>query len=343
MRYTKIYIVAALFAAIALLPAFGSLEQAQTLEDDTSVAQIMGKLGQAPPAHLPKDIPGVSADVGRQLVLEGIADKPDGGRSARQSKHFLCTSCHNIVKEDPALSQADPEARLRYAVANDLPFLPGTTLYGVVNRETYYNGDYNKKYGDLVKPAREDLRGAIALCATECAQGRALEDWEMESILAYLWEIDLKLSDLDMPEADVRQIERAIAGNADQNAARDQLQSHYLTYSPATFVVPPPDRKGGYEEVTGDAKNGQIIYERSCLHCHGEQRYAFFNLDDSKYSFEFLEKHFPRYTRYSTYQVVRYGTSPLNGKKAYMPHYTQERMSNQQVEDLRAYVRERAE
>ncbi|RMF03757.1 MAG: cytochrome c [Bacteroidetes bacterium] len=346
MRYNYLWIVLGILAIIGLLPALVSLEQTQQIADDTPVAEVLRQLGQVPPDHLPNtDIEGVSAEVGRQLVLQGIAHKPEGGSTKRQSKHFVCTSCHNVVKEDPKLTVADPAARLQYAETHDLPFLPGTTLYGVVNRSSYYNGDYSKKYGDLVRPARKNLRAAIALCATECAQGRELEDWEMESILAYLWQIDLKMSDLNLPEEEIRQLERAIQSGSqgDQTDARELLQSAYLSYSPATFVPPPPNREIGYEGVEGDPANGRIIYERSCLHCHGQQRYSFFNLDHSAYSFDFLRKHFPRYTRYSTYQVVRYGTSPLNGKKAYMPHYTLERMSNQQLEDLRAYVEQQAQ
>jgi len=55
-------------------------------------------------------------------------------------------------------------------------------------------------------------------------------------------------------------------------------------------------------------------------------------------TFRFLEKHLFVYDRYSIYQVVRWGTSPLTGKKAYMPQYTAEKMSVQQLEDLRAYI-----
>ena len=193
-----------------------------------------------------------------------------------------------------------------------------------------------------MRPARKDLRGAIALCATECAQGRELADWEMESILAYLWTIDIKLADLNIPESSMAVIQKAVDGQGDKAAARKVLESYHLDHSPATFLLPPPDRKEGYAEA-GNATRGQLIYDGSCLHCHGERRYSFFNLDDSKYSFSFLEKHFPVYTRYSTYQVVRYGTSPTPGKRAYMPHYTKERMSDQQVEDLRAYVTQRAQ
>jgi hypothetical protein len=32
----------------------------------------------------------------------------------------------------------------------------------------------------------------------------------------------------------------------------------------------------------------------------------------------------------------------MNGKKAYMPQYTQEKMSDQMMEDLRSYIEQRA-
>ena len=172
---------------VCLLVAFQPEDAALTMTDETPVTEVLKELGAEPAAHLvDKSVDNVSVEAGERLVLEGIASSPWGGKTRRQSKHFVCTSCHNVVKEDPDLRVADPEARLAYAAENGMPFLPGTTLYGVVNRKTFYNGDYEKKYGDLVRTAREDLREAIALCATECAQGRELENWEMESVLSYL-------------------------------------------------------------------------------------------------------------------------------------------------------------
>ena len=325
------------------LAGFQPENKAIAVDEDTPVVEVLQQLGAELPDHSVRtDVANVSAEAGRSLVTEGIASRPEGGSGARQSKHFVCTSCHNIVKEDPDLRYADPEARLTYAAEHGLPFLAGTTLYGAINRVSFYNGDYEKKYGDLVRPARHDIRGAIALCATECAQGRELEEWEMESIMAYLWTIDLKIGDLKLPENAQARINAALDGQGDKAAAATTLKSYYLDHSPATFVTPPPNRNEGYG-LTGDPSRGKLVYERSCLYCHGEQRYSFFNLDDSRYSFNFLEKHFTRYTRYSTYQVVRYGTSPMGGKKAYMPHYPLEKMSNQQVEDLRAYVSQEAQ
>ncbi len=325
-----------IFPLTALLALTSQPAVLPVVDADTPVYEVLRALGAAERADvMVRPVAGASAELGRALVLEGRL-----GGGGQQSAHFKCTSCHNVVREDPVLTAADPTARLAYAVENDLPFLPGTTLWGAVNRESYYNGDYEKKYGDLVKNARRDLRGAIQLCATECAQGKALSEVEMESVVAYLHTIGLKLSDLDDGAPSLALINRAIDRKDESRpGVIAALQSSYLLASPATFVLPPQDRKTGYPVAgTPAPENGQALYDRACLHCHEQQRYSFFDLAESEDSYSFMTKHFPRYTRYSTYQVVRYGTSPIPGKKAYMPHYTKERMSDLQVEELRAYL-----
>lgn len=278
------------------------------------------------------NISGVSAEIGRSLVHEGFALKENGKKTKKQSKHFVCTSCHNTVKEDPDLTLSDPQARLDYTTKVGIPFLQGTTLYGAVNRETYYNGDYDKKYGDLVKPARNDIRGAIQLCAVECAQGRKLKDWELESVLAYLWEIELVTSDLNIGEYELISDEKT---NKERLAL---VKSKYLSGSPATFIPPPADRKTG-TGLVGDEQNGRKIYESSCLHCHEKGRYSYLSLDKSCMSLNFLEKDIDRFTNHSIYQVTRWGVPTKAGKKSYMPQYTLEKMSDQQLADLIAFVR----
>lgn len=332
-------IIGSLVSGFLFFISMGSSDRPEIVfDEETSVANILEKLGDLPQPHKTEPgLPGVSAENGRSILFDGISLDAFGHKMPRQSKHFVCTSCHNMVKEDPDLSVSDPEARLVYAREHQLPFLQGTTLYGVVNRTHFYNGDYDKKYGDLVKEARNDLRGAINLCAVECSQGRNLEKWEMESILAYLWTIDLKMNDLILSEQERKSVTAALNGRSDKSEAIRLLKSRYLQASPATFLTPPEDRTKGYG-LKGKPENGKTIYELSCLHCHDKGRYAFFVLDDSKFSFNFLDKHIDRYSRYSIYQVGRYGTYPLNGKKSYMPQYTKEKMSNQQMEDLRAYI-----
>lgn len=320
---------------LAILALTGRPDVLPVVDADTSLYDVMRSLGAPERADIMvRPVDGASEELGRQLVLEG---RLVGG--GQQSAHFKCTSCHNVVREDPILISTDPTSRLAYAEAKDLPFLPGTTLWGVVNRENYYNLDYEKKYGDLVKAARNDLRGAIQLCATECAQGEPLGEVEMESVLAYLHTIGLKLNDLPEGAPSVKRINDAIAEKSAADGVVADLKKSYLQASPATFGFPPEDRKAGYDlTAKPNPDNGRALFQRGCLHCHDNKRYSFFDLEDTEDNWSFLAKHFPRYNRYSTYQVVRYGTSPIPGKRAYMPHYTNERMTDLQVEELRAYL-----
>ena len=310
---------------------------------DGSVIDLLEDLGaDYSTKRADMNIKGVSAEVGRSIVVDGFAPKPNGGNTGQQSKHFVCTSCHNIEREDPDLTVSDPEARLQYTADKEIPYLQGTTLYGAVNRDNYYNGDYYKKYGDLVDAARKDVRGAIQLCATECAQGRRLKDWEIESVLAFLWTIDLKVSDLNIGNEEKEAIENALNNNIDKQVARNIVNGKYLHGSPATFVVPPADRKSGVG-LEGDSKMGMLLYQNSCLHCHKNGKYSFMYLDDHAITHRYLNRKADTYSRQSIYQVTRWGVPTRSGKRSYMPQYPKEKMSDQQLADLRAYIRERAE
>lgn len=337
MKYSIILI------SIFLFPFLFIKSDKASVNKETPVAEILKKLGDKSITHqVNSNLKGVSVENGKKLFFEGFSESPNGKKSKKQSKHFVCTSCHNTVKEDPNLSISDPQARLEYAADKGIPFLQGTTMYGAVNRTSFYNGDYYKKYGDLVKPARNDIREAVQLCAVECAQGRKLKHWEVESILAYLWTLEFTMEDLAISETEYETLTAAVDNNTNQDQAINLLTQKYLQGSPATFIAPPENRNKGVVKITGNPANGQLIYDLSCKHCHEDERYSFYKLDDTHLSFDHLDKHFGKYSRYSTYQVTRWGTSPTAGKKAYMPQYTKERMSVQQLEDLRAYIKQKA-
>ena len=331
-----------IFLGIAAFIGSFSLSE-NAIDPDTKVWDVLEMLGDDASKVKPDmSIPNVSAETGFNIITQGFSKIPGQPKSKRQSKHFVCTSCHNIEREDPDLTVADPQARLDYVVSKGLPFLQASPLYGVSNREYFYNGDYDKKYGELVEPAREDLRGAIRLCALECAQGRDLKDWEMESIVAYFWDIQLKMSDLNLTDSEMNFIANSIEDSLSWGMANAILRTKYLSYSPATFLTPPENRKDGHG-LEGDPENGQKIYDSSCLHCHQNKRYSFLHLDDSQMSFNHLNAKIPTYKAHSLYQVVRYGTYSKNWKKSYMPHYTKEKMTDQMLADLRAYIEMRAE
>ncbi|MCB0691417.1 MAG: cytochrome c, partial [Saprospiraceae bacterium] len=244
--------------------------------------------------------------------------------------------CHNLQIEDPDLTVASPEARLSYVSEKGLPFLQGTTLYGAINRTSFYNGDYYKKYGELVETARHDIRNAIQLCATECAQGRALEPWEMESIMAYFWDIGFRMSDLDLNEKERERIKNA-SSDEEKLYARELIKSKYLSGSPATFVPPPADRNVG-TGLSGNYESGKKIYELSCLHCHLQERYSFFDLEKNNMSVDFLRNKMATYSSYSIYQVIRWGVPSYSGRTSYMPQYPLEKLSDQQLADLREFL-----
>lgn len=325
---------------LSFLPSANSNKKV-SIKPNEKVSEILYKLGDETPNHFLRYPSQIEIDLGRQLFHEGFASKESGRKAKRLSKHFVCTSCHNVEKEFIDLSQNDSQKRLDYASQNQLPFLQGSPMYGAVNRTSFYNGDYYKKYGDLVDVARNDLRESIQLCAIECAQGRKLKKWEIEALLSYLWTLGLEVDDLNLSGEDLLLIDNAMLDKNKSAEAISLIKAKYMDHSPATFTKPPSSFAEGYQ-LHGNPENGKNIYELGCLHCHEGGRYSFLELDNSKYSFKYLNNHVDSYSHSSIYQVGRYGTPPRPGKKAYMPQYTQEKMTDQQMEDLRAYIKQQA-
>ncbi len=311
----------------------------------TPLHEVLFAFGETVPTHYVESPSELLIKQGEELFKEGRTFSPEGKKSAYISKFYVCTDCHNTVQEDPDLTKSDPETRLIYAYENGLPFLQGTTMKGAANRESWYNGDYEKKYGDLVKPARNSLAGATQLCAQECSQGRMLEDWEIEAIMAYFWSISFTLEDLGLSEEMLSTLENARKdpNSADRNALISELKASYLRASPATFSEPPEDQLIGYKEVIeGNPDNGKLIYDLACKNCHGPNGVSRYLLDDSEYTFKKLYRNIPKKSKHSIYQIIRHGTYAQPGARPYMPLYTLERMNHQQVEDLRAYIENRA-
>ena len=334
-RWTPLLIAVVIAAAISTAWAGGG----RSLDPGTSVATLLWELGEPQPDHWiePSD---ELVRQGRELVLEGRTTDAQGRRSRVTSPAFLCTDCHNVVREDPDLRVSEPEARLDHALANDLNLLSGTTLWATVNRQTWFNDDYEKKYGALVEPAREDLRESVILCAAECSQGRLLQDWELDAILAFLWTLELRLSDLELSAEELDLVAQALDEATLREQARAVLRGAFLGGSPAHARVPPPDRAAGYGNV-GDPERGGEVYRRACLVCHqgsGSRGVrGTYPLSERRGSLAALWKNRTG-GPLSFYQVISWGTRPFGVPMAYMPFFTQERLSDQQIDDLRAYL-----
>ncbi len=307
------------------------------LAADAPIGDLLRALGDPPPDHWQPAEPSLAAQ-GEAIVLTGKGRDPFGASGRRVSAAFDCTDCHNVVREDPDLTVSDPEARLAYAQEKGLKLLPGTTLWGIVNREAWFNDDYLKKYGSLVKPANKSLRWAVQLCSAECAQGRTLADWEMDAVLAYLWTLQITVGDLELSDEALASIEAALENPDQRPAAVAAIKARYLKESPAHTGSPPDDREAGYGHA-GDAARGQFIYTESCLVCHAGGGPGTYRLGSNKMSYKELLAFRAESDGRSFYQTVRHGTRPYGVPMAYMPFYTKERLSDQQLDDLLAFLK----
>ena len=162
----------------------------------------------------------------------------------------------------------------------------------------------------------------------------------MVAVLQYLWSIQIKIGDLNLPYELTQKL--SIAGKGDNSKIISELESYFLHASPAHSLPPIPvsKRPGGKD---GDPEKGKYIYEMSCMKCHSSGRTTNYVLDQSILSVKMLAKYLYRYARRSVYNIVRNVTFPRLSYKPYMPFYTKERMSDSQIEDLAAYINQRTE
>jgi len=302
-----------------------------------SVTEVEHALGAPLPNHYMKNYDEELAKIGEQLITEGKANY-NGEKGKVISPYFNCTDCHNLVKETEDITNLNPQDRLDYAVGNDLPYTAGSTFFGIYNRSKYYNGDYDKKYGDLVIDARDTLENAIQLCAEYCASGRKLVPWELEAIMHYYKKNELEVADLGLTNQEMKLVNTALNREINQEEALTLLQTSYVNRYPATFTGAMPENKRSYGSK-GNPENGEKIYRSACMFCHENSRVTYLNLTDDVLSGQYLWNHREGYDDLSVYQVARWGTYPITGRKQYMPLYTKEKMSDDQLEDLMAYIK----
>ncbi len=331
-----------LFAVVALVTSLstgvnqGKIDQMDP--DAYSVEQVLNQLGNEPLIHSIFQVDLSKAKVGEDLIFKGFTVR-DGKKSKRISTYFVCTDCHNTTREFDDVSSESTDDRLHYAKENGLPFLPGSTLWGIYNRTSFYNNDYVKKYGELVDNARDSLSNAVQLCSKYCSSGRYIEDWELEAIMHYFKKNELHLSDINISDKDKSALfEETLSQTQKEKLAKSITDSYRQAYS-ATFMetMDKDVRPYGNE---GNAENGKFIYEKACMFCHENKRVTYLHLDDGKLSGLFLWRNRKNYSDESIYQIVRHGTYSKAGRKQYMPHFTKEKMSDNQLNDLVAYIKQ---
>ncbi len=317
------------------------LEQTYAWNTSTPVSKVLEDLGD-PLADHAIEYTEAMVQRGKDIVLKGQTIGPDGSLSEKQSVYFVCTDCHNIKREDPDPRYSDPTARLSYAKKNNLQFLPATTLYGMVNRTSWFNDSYILLYGDTILPGHKNLRKAVQICSEVCSSGRRLKKWELDSLMAYFWTIELKLGDLNLSADDWKTLKKAEANPVRHKELIPWLKSFYFKASPATFDSPPERLSIGYRGLVGDPERGEDVYKLACLNCHAEEGgSSHYELDLSIHTIRPLYENRAKQNRRSFYNAIRDGIY-FKYVRPYMPQYSLERMTDQQIEDLNAYLESKA-
>lgn len=284
---------------------------------------------------------------GNELFHSGqTKQSPKGEPSPLLSDFYRCVDCHNVAREDARLTVQDPEER--FARLKNQPrdlnsvapkLMPGTTMWGIVHRESFYNGAFEIYRALTVADERPmdptQLEDAIQICCRYCSVGRFAEPWEIDCLLAYFWDLELTLSDLDLPP-EVQKGVAAVLLNPQESALADQLQMRqflrrqFLTRSEHVVTVPPtitsegvgpyPDRL----EFLGDVEIGKQVYALACEHCHGPGKCN--EVEGSGLVADLRRFH----------RILSLGTE--RDDRPYMPMFTAQRLSRQQIIDLQTYL-----
>ena len=307
---------------------------------ETKVASLLVELGENKGSHFIDKVDPEKAKIGLELIQKGYSKK-GFGRSKIISPYFVCTDCHSMGRESEDSKSNLPEDRLDFAIKKKKPFYPASTFWGIYNRTSWYNGDYTKKYGEIITKARESLKESIQVCAKYCSAGRFLEDWEAEAILHYFKSEELELKDIQLTQRATELLDSDYKTPALKSELLQELKKSFPQKEEATFLTPMEVEKRQFGK-NGDAKKGKEIFNRSCMHCHFQGRVSHLKLDNDILTAKWFQKNLKEYTDESIYQIVRYGTYTRAGRNQYMPLYTKEKMSDQQIEDLVAYIQQLA-
>jgi len=316
--------------------------------EETPVWEVLEFFGNPVPQKLENSRvlarDALAVEKGRQLIELGKLDEPEG---MPISKHYRCIDCHNTEADAVGFS-VSPDRRLR-ALDGNMRMTQGSSFKGIVNREAWYNGIWGIKYGnygEIFGVASRDLPKAVELCSSICSQGRMPSELEREFMLAYFWSLELKLSDLNFSQQDFELLEMYKAKYQktveDQSEFKAMLQVSATNFLKDKYAKTSPAVQGDLAldvEVAGNAVNGKIVYEKACRQCHGAQA-KHINMPAGKGVMPILNA----YQNGMLVHYIRNGT--LRGSDdefSYMPLFTRQRLSDGQVVDLAAYLRELTE
>lgn len=296
---------------------------------ETSLYKVLVSLGMEAANYELPNVNQKMIEQGRKIVVDGVLPREG---SPRQSEFFKCIDCHSVTKESENLMDSSPEVKQEYASTHNTTWAPGSTLKGLVNRSSYYNDEYREKYGSLLSDLEDgDLKGAIQICATACSQGTELNSEEMDAVLAYLWSLELNLGDLDLNKQDYLDLNNPDKTENDKEKLIQHLKTKFPQKERAHFV----SYRKSYKKVKrakGNIQSGEQVWKHSCLNCHGAD-----HMDD--YGNKFSAKSLQDMPAKILTRMIRKGSDQLSEDKwLYMPAYSKEKITDQQIKDLYEYI-----
>lgn len=310
---------------------------------------------------------------GKEIFLNGFVENPptEPVPSKPVSELFNCAKCHNYDREDPDLSVQDPEARALWIekTGEKVYLLQGATMWGVVNRETFYT-QYFSIYHDLCVPKgneppwlpcgpifgicspgcrtmdTDSLADSTQVCSKYCSVGRYLKAWELYALLSFFWDQEIKLGDLDLSPEQIARIKEVLtsppSNPQEVKKLRGLLASKYKSKAGNTYRGIPKivkDASKGTQVIkypdgdkfTGNPAMGKKLWPMSCGRCH-ETKEQPLAPEKAKHFTADLEKF---------HKMLAKGTR--HSFKRYMPNFTLERLSRQQSADILEYLRQFAD
>ena len=372
------YPISGLLAYTLILLLFIAFDGSVFAADSVGVDMLMGGQGRA---NHQKQIDNLVFENGRtytweeysgwgkEIFLNGFVKNPPTGPSPSKpvSKLFRCVVCHNYEREDPDLAVQDPEARFKWIeeTGREIFLIQGTTVWGVVNRETFYP-DHFSKYHDLCVPKGKELASWLTcgpllgmcmpgcrtmnpasladstqICSAYCSVGRYLKEWELDSLLAFFWDQEIKLEDLDLSPEQAAQAKAVLTSPAstpqEVGTMSTLLAGKYSKKAGNTFRGMPKavTDNGGvtveYEDgtkFTGNSDRGKRVWKLSCARCH-DTKASPLTAKKAKHLSEDSEKFHEMLAKGTRHSFTRY-----------MPNFTLERLSRQQAADILMYLKQ---
>jgi mono/diheme cytochrome c family protein len=189
----------------------------------------------------------------------------------------------------------------------------------------------------------DTLVDATQVCSHYCSVGRYLKAWELYALLAFFWDQEIRLDDLDLspqtrtdalavltaPAPDPQNLKRLrgeLAGAFSDTAGNTfrGLPKPASDAAPGKPVVEYPDGS----KFAGDFQRGAKLWKLSCGHCHEAKERPLTREKAERFS-----------KNVEQFQIM-IANGTRHSFRRYMPNFTLEQLSRRQSTDILAFLQQ---